>query len=261
MSDARFDIIFRGDILPGHQLASVKERLKQLFKADDTRIDALFSGGVTPLKRNLDKDSADKYQAVLSKAGAEIQIAPAGKVQARQAPQRAAVAVTPAVAAPQKAVVAAAVSPPPAKKLSLKERLEAQASELARQEAETRQAEEASAAFSLAPVGSNLLDTAERPKLQAVQVDTSALSLRPAEGELLDTSEKATLVMVAVDTSALSVDELGADLLAEAEKHQQPDVEVDTSMMGLAPAGSDMGQLKVNKPLLNPDTSGLSLSE
>ena len=62
MSDQQFDIIFRGDIVFGHQLADVKLRLQQLFKADAVKIDALFSGRPVPLKRGLDLASAQKYK-------------------------------------------------------------------------------------------------------------------------------------------------------------------------------------------------------
>jgi predicted nicotinamide N-methyase len=49
MSAPEFDIIFRGDIVFGHQLAEVKAKLQQLFKADAAKIDALFTGRPVPL--------------------------------------------------------------------------------------------------------------------------------------------------------------------------------------------------------------------
>ncbi|RYZ83522.1 MAG: hypothetical protein EOO68_32850, partial [Moraxellaceae bacterium] len=65
MSDQQFDIIFRGDIVFGHQLMDVKARLQQLFKADAAKVDALFSGRPVPLKRGLDIASAQKYKDAL----------------------------------------------------------------------------------------------------------------------------------------------------------------------------------------------------
>jgi hypothetical protein len=77
MSEPGFDIIFRGDIVFGQSVVEVKQRLQQLFKADAARIDALFCGRPVPLKRNLDRASAEKYRAVLHKAGIEVELRPA----------------------------------------------------------------------------------------------------------------------------------------------------------------------------------------
>ena len=72
MTEELFDIVFRGDILPGFQLREVKQQLGQLFKVDQARINALFGVGVVSLSRNLDQTMASKYQAVLRKAGADV---------------------------------------------------------------------------------------------------------------------------------------------------------------------------------------------
>lgn len=243
MSEPLFDIIFRGDILPGHQLPEVKARLQQLFKVDAARVDALFSGSATPLKRNLDKAAADKYKAVLQKAGADIQLAPAGKVQAKARPQR------------QERTPPAALE----KKLTLAERLAQQEAEQKAEEETKKQAEQNDSPFTLAPAGTDLLEASEKEEIVPVEVDVSALSLREQAGNLVDSSEQPHIEPVVVDVGDLELGELGADLLLEAEKKQQPDIEIDLSNMDLAPAGSDMGQLKDERPALNPDISGLSL--
>src|SRR6187431_1959690 len=79
MSAPQFDIIFRGDIVFGHQLAEVKLKLQQLFKADAAKIDSLFSGRPVPLKRNMDEATAQKYRDALIKAGAMVEICPSDK--------------------------------------------------------------------------------------------------------------------------------------------------------------------------------------
>jgi len=66
---------------------------------------------------------------------------------------------------------------------------------------------------------------------------------------------------VVVDVSGLALGELGADLLNDEEKRQVNALQVDTAAMELAPTGSDLGQIKDERPKINPDTSGLSLSE
>lgn len=85
MSDKQYDIVFRGDVVIGHALADVKQRMAALFKTDTAKVDALFSGGLSVLKRNLDEPTAKKYQAVLLKAGAQVTVEVAGSAQAKQA--------------------------------------------------------------------------------------------------------------------------------------------------------------------------------
>src|SRR5690606_27763711 len=85
MSTPEFDIIFRGDIVLGHQLAEVKLRLQQLFKVDAAKVDALFTGRPVPLKRKLDEATANKYRAALLKAGAQVAICPSNNNPANTA--------------------------------------------------------------------------------------------------------------------------------------------------------------------------------
>ena len=94
---SQFDIIFRGDIVFGHQLADVKLRLQQLFKSDAAKIDSLFTGRPVPLKRNLDEATANKYRDALLKAGAMVEVCPSDKSPANAPAKPAPVAVrTPA---------------------------------------------------------------------------------------------------------------------------------------------------------------------
>lgn len=233
-----YDIIFRGDILPGQQLSDVKERLSRLFKTDPAKINALFSGAAVPLKRNLDQATAEKYRLVLKQAGADVQVAAAGAVQNRSAPVRRAAAMT------------------------LQQRLAAQEAERARQEAEQKQApavQQEQARFTLAPVGTDLLDAADKTEHEPVAVDVSHISLRPAGDNLVDADELATPEPRVVETADYGLSEPGADLLQAHERNTLPMVELELPDIELAPAGTDLGQLKGEQPPPPPDTSGLSL--
>lgn len=271
MSAELYDIVFRGDILPGHQLVQVKQRLAQLFKADEARINALFVGGAVPLKRNLDKAAAEKYQAVLRKAGADVQVAPAGSVTAKKPPQR-----KPPQRAPRPASTASSSqssSPSPAKPaekstMTLQERLAATEKELAEKEAKraaggagNRAGEivDPDTGWSIAAVGSDVLKPEERQVVEAVEVDVSDLSLRESQGNLLDESERPVEDSVEVDVSAMSLADVGEDLLPEDEKTNIPLPTLEVDDFGLAPVGSDMGQIKPPPPPPEPDTSGISL--
>lgn len=246
MSAPEFDIVFRGDIVIGHALADVKLRMQQLFKTDAAKVDALFIGRPVPLKRNLDEATAQKYRDVLLKAGALVEVVPAGKFATPSAPPpKPAAAVTPAQ--PKVAV------------------------------------------WTLAPVGTRLVDAAYRPVVQAPVIDASHLSVRPQSGNLVDATEKKAEPVAAVVVPQLGLAELGADLIAADEKMELPVLEVDVEDWGLAelgsdlvsaserpkiastpiavgdyglaPAGSDLGQIKPQVKPVTPDISKLKLAD
>lgn len=248
MSAPEFDIVFRGDIVIGHALADVKLRMQQLFKTDAAKVDALFIGRPVPLKRNLDEATAQKYRDVLLKAGALVEIVPAGKFATPSAPPPKPVAASPVTPAQPKATV-----------------------------------------WTLAPVGTRLVDAAYRPVIQAPAIDTSHLSVRPQSGNLVDSSEKKSEPVAAVVVPQLGLAELGADLISADEKMELPILEIEVEdwgiaelgsdlvaaserpvvtataitvgNYGLAPAGSDLGQIKPQVKPVTPDISKLKLAD
>lgn len=72
MSEARYKILFSGQVLPDFPLETVKANLAQLFKSDAARIEALFGGQEVALKRDLADAEADRYLAALQRAGADV---------------------------------------------------------------------------------------------------------------------------------------------------------------------------------------------
>ena len=256
MSTTTYDIIFRGDIVLGHQLAQVKVKLQQLFKVDAAKVDALFSGRPVPLKRQLDQATAEKYRAVLLQAGAQVEICPSSD----------AAATKPSVPKPTNTAAVAEVKPSVAVVAKPSVAID----------------------WSLAPRGADLLSAQERQVQPVVNVDVSNFSLRAAEGDILDASERVAAPIAQVQVPNLDVAEAGALLLADTEKLDLPIVEItledwelaapgsallDDSErapapapvtvvdFGLAPAGSDLEQLKpVVKPV-TPDISKLHLAD
>lgn len=253
MSTPEFDIIFRGDIVFGHQLADVKTRLQQLFKVDAAKVDALFTGRPVPLKRNLDEATANKYRDVLLKAGAMVDVIPTDKAPA----------TTPARPA-RTEITTAATAEAPAKAPAPTE-------------------------WTLAPVGTYLISPLARPTPTPLNIDVSNISLRPVGGNLLDASEvhsveapstiapdfdlaalganlvepeeKMELPLVEFDVADWEIAEAGSDLLKPEEHPQVTPVVIDVSQFNLAPAGSDLGQLKPAVKAVVPDISGLSLAD
>ncbi len=260
-----FDIIFRGDILPGHQLPQVKAQLAKLFKTDTAKVNGLFSGAAVPLKRNVDQALATKYVAALRQAGADVQLAAAGSVRTsttqRARPERPAVSEPSASVSEPNPVVAEP-------KMSLQQRLaqqeqqrEAAAAEKLRQEQQAQEQALQSGAFSLAPLGADLLEASDKTPLAEVVVDVSHFSLRPQEGRLVDASEQASSDPVTVQIEDFGLSDVGEDLLTEAEKSRPPAIGVEAPAVDLAPVGSDMGQIKPATPPPPPDTSKLSIAE
>lgn len=76
MSQARFKIVFNGELMPDMGLESVKDNLARLFKSDMAKIEALFSGSVIEIKRNLSEVEADQYLTALQRAGAKVRKEP-----------------------------------------------------------------------------------------------------------------------------------------------------------------------------------------
>lgn len=76
MSEPRYDVFFRGDIVPGQRLQEVRDRLRQLFRIDDARLSALFSGRPMAIRRDLGVDEAERYRAALREAGALVELRP-----------------------------------------------------------------------------------------------------------------------------------------------------------------------------------------
>jgi uncharacterized membrane protein YhaH (DUF805 family) len=76
MPQARFKIVFNGELMPEVALDTAKDNLARLFKSDHSRINALFSGNTVAIKRNLPEGEADQYLAALHRAGAKARKEP-----------------------------------------------------------------------------------------------------------------------------------------------------------------------------------------
>lgn len=226
-----FDIVFRGDIAPGHQLPQVKQRMAALFKRTPEQIEPLFAGTPVALKKNVEAEAAEKYKKVLLQAGALVEVRPAGTLN------------TP-VSRP-KPVARARPAPAPAP-------------------AEPKpQAVPAQAGLSLAPMEGNLLSDAERASGRPEAVPVAALNaeLRPVGEPLLDDEEVERSTPLVVPEVEFDLADVGADII-DAEYRAQPtpppvaDLDAD-----LAPAGSDLGEIKRPPAPPAPDTSGISLAD
>lgn len=267
MTDELFNVIFRGDVVPGFQLADVKVRFAQLFKMDPAKVEGFFTGKPVVLKANCDRATGDKFKAVLEQAGAIVQVrnvAPPVAAPAPLAPMAAAPtpAASPAAPAPVSAPVSAP-KPAPAAPTD---------------------------PWSLSPAGGALLRPDEVAHVEPVTVDISSISLvkrnpfamdaeEPLEAERnvvppsLDLSglqiaavgetlvEFQEFVPRTIDLSEFSLDAPGADVLREDERQAFVPAEVDTSGMDIAPPGGDLGQIKPPPAPPAPSTEHISVQK
>jgi hypothetical protein len=74
MSDELFEIAFSGQTVEGANLDSVKQKIGQIFKADEERLQQMFSGRRVIIKREADAGTAAKYRGAFEKAGAICEI-------------------------------------------------------------------------------------------------------------------------------------------------------------------------------------------
>ena len=74
MSSFTYRVIFKGKTDPGKDIASVKQALAGLFKTDAGAVEKLFSGQPVVIKKDIDQDTANQYQAALKKIGAHCEV-------------------------------------------------------------------------------------------------------------------------------------------------------------------------------------------
>ncbi len=239
---ALFDIYLTGKLAQGVDTDTASVRLGQLFKVPPATMAGLLTGQPQVLKRGVDEAPAQKYREALSRAGVEV----IAKPQAHAA----AAAPTPAPTPPS--------TPKPGP--SLAERLAAQSARpVAAAPAPVAApvpAPSETGAFSLAPVGSDVLRPAERKPAVSVTIDTSELSVAPPGP--LPAPPPVSAVVPSLDHLSLAA--AGADLLSDSERERPPVAAPDTSDLSLAPVGSQIDTLQAPPPPPAPDTSAINLA-
>lgn len=262
MNTPLFDIYFSGELVPGAALATVKKNLAVVFKADAARIDLLCNGQTHCIRKGVDQASAEKYQAVLHKAGAVVELRP--DTAAATTPTAATAGTKPSMAERLAGMASAPPAPshpsPPAA--------------TAAHEAETTPG-----GLSLAAAGSDLLRPEERrpPDAPDVAVPTFGVISQYQPPPAADTAPPPP----AVDhiSVADSYERLSAEApppppapdtshlnMAKTEERLQPERPVEPLILNLdhlavAPAGSDLLKPEERRQVTAqaPDTSHLSV--
>lgn len=221
MADPRYDIYFRGEMLPGADEANVKTAIAKIFKADAAKLALLFSGKVNTIKKSVDKATAAKYQQAFKQAGAKAVITLAKVAQAQSAP-----------VAPDAKVGSANTE---------SSGIESQPS--------------AEGSWDILPTGSDLLKPDERRNIPDAEVDTSAIKILSPFAEI-EVVEK--VVPPAPDTTHISVANVGEDMNPERAE-PTPDLDLDLSAFTVAEAGATLVDKKEKKVPAAPDTNHIKL--
>lgn len=294
-----FNVVFAGQVVAGADPEAVRANVARLFKVNEAALEKLFSGQRIAVKKAVDQAGAMKLRAMLKQAGAVATLEACDE----QGRPLAAGAVAPRPAAPVAAPVAAAPAQPAApapKQPSMAERIAAMAAadeklnalkpnpDLPPPPADVKRVEtwkmfpvgsvllEASASgpvrapllpnishFTLAKLGTELLDSAERKQLAPEPVvvpDLSAIKVAALGADVLKADEKENKAPVVVDISGMSMAPPNTDVLKPEEKRVVVPVVVDVSGITVAPPGVDLEQIREEKVLVNPDISKIKLA-
>lgn len=221
MNEERFDLVFSGELVAGFELAQVKKNIQVLFRIDDAKVNALFSGKPIPLRKGLDADAANKYRVAMKKAGARVDV-----VLSRDppAPTAQAAASPPAAGEParQNAAFTTALGAQPAAAPRPREPINAPN-------------------FGVVAAGGPLVRPEERVAVAAVRVDVSHLSVKPQQGNLLTAAELERPPGIAVTVPELDLADPGSDLLLPEERRSPDPVVVDISGLTLGAPGERLG--------------------
>ena len=74
MSSDLYEVAFSGGIADGADPVQVKVNIGKMFKADQAKLNQLFSGNRVVIKKNIDQQTAMKYQSAMKKAGAICEV-------------------------------------------------------------------------------------------------------------------------------------------------------------------------------------------
>ncbi|MBR9805500.1 hypothetical protein GYB62_03215 [bacterium] len=236
MAERLFDIIFDGSIANGFDEATVRSNLGQLFKLDSQGVDKLFTGKAVALKRGVDRNTAAKYQAALSKAGARIQL----RMQQSADP---AAATAAAAASAQQATTKPSAEP----KSTAPAASAATAARSAPATSTATDSNEAEGAWGVLPAGSDLLKDSERRQIPDQDIDVSHIQIERVNPFAVDDEPLSSETDTRQEISAPDFDvaAAGSDLLADRPDIPPPPAP-DVSMISIADVGATLGDENSN---------------
>lgn len=184
MSDARFNLVFNGELVAGASPDAVKQNLAKLFKLEPARVEAMFSGKPVVLKKDADQATAMKFRAVLRQAGAQVRMEPVGAIEEVSA------APAPPVepAAQEAAAPVTATAPAPAQPAAAPTTASAAAGDMDMVGTIRTGGTGFSGEFDVAPPGADIADKVDGPA--PMVPDVSGISLAPAGSDMGQLKQK-----------------------------------------------------------------------
>lgn len=175
MSNDLYEVVFSGGILDGADPAQVRKNIGNMFKADAAKLKHLFSGNRVVIKKNIDQQTAMKYQAAMKKAGAICELKQVSSIKSPMATGVAATAPTKQARASQpRSTAVASGDILPAPDTDPLHIIGGQIADLS---------------ASLAPVGSDVQDA--KPDIPEPTLDIAGLSMAPPGADLEQVKNKA----------------------------------------------------------------------
>lgn len=226
MTQPRYDLTYKGDLIDGFFVDFVKADLQKLIKADQTYLDRLFSGNEQPIKKGVDKATAIKFQQAFKKVGAKL------IVRAHGAAIPAAAATVSTTTPTSAAAPAQSVSSPAASSTG----------------------EFTTTLNSVAGESDPTLAENHQPSLKAPS-EVPKWSISEPGTQLIEPKVEAK---VEIDLSGLSLAEAGEDLILDKPLEPAPPI-LDIDNISLAEPGATLDTLKDEKPPVQVDISHLSV--
>jgi len=186
MSSDTYEVAFSGEIADGASLEKVKANLAQMFKADAAKLAHLFSGNRVVIKKGIDQQTAMKYQAAMTKAGAVCEVVNMSADKPVAVEKNVSSAVEPAIK--KKSPVISDSSVPSAPETAPLDITGDQIADLS---------------VTIAPVGSDMQDGIK--EVPEFNIDLSGMDMAPVGSELVEHKEKP--VPPPPDTSGLTIKE------------------------------------------------------
>ncbi|MDH5764482.1 MAG: hypothetical protein OEZ38_00590 [Gammaproteobacteria bacterium] len=186
MASDTYEVVFSGKIADGASLEKVKANLAQMFKADAAKLAHLFSGNRVVIKKGIDQQTASKYQAALTKAGAVCEVINMSAGESAAVEKNTSPAIEPVVRkkSPEMSDGSVPAAPETAPLAITGDQI-------------------ADLSVTVAPVGSDMQD--EIKEVPEFNVDLSGLDMAPVGSELVEHKEKS--VPPPPDTSGLTIKE------------------------------------------------------
>lgn len=82
MSEGKYNVVFKGEILSGMDPEVAKQNFSDTFNITGMKLDAFFSGKPAVLKKNLDKGEGQKFRGQLKRLGLISSLSPLGAPKA-----------------------------------------------------------------------------------------------------------------------------------------------------------------------------------